>query len=115
MPSWCVPGAPASEPLADISVCVEVVYAEPRRVRCCRLELAAPASVADALAAAAADPQFADLALEGLPVGIFGRRVAHDQMLTGGDRVELYRALPADPKSARRARVETARRRGPRR
>lgn len=36
------------------------------------------------------------------PLGIFGRVVADDRVLRAGDRVELYRPLPRDPRDARR-------------
>ena len=39
------------------------------------------------------------------PLGIFGKRVADDTPLLGGERVELYRPLLIDPKEARRRRV----------
>lgn len=42
--------------------------------------------------------------------GIYGRRVSLDTRLADGDRVEIYRALGADPKEARRRRA-TARKR----
>ncbi|MFK7887617.1 MAG: RnfH family protein [Gammaproteobacteria bacterium] len=35
-------------------------------------------------------------------LGVFGRRVKPEQVLHDGDRVELYRALVADPKDIRR-------------
>lgn len=39
-----------------------------------------------------------------LELGIWGRKVAADQVLRDGDRVELYRELKVDPKVARRER-----------
>jgi uncharacterized protein len=38
-------------------------------------------------------------------VGVWGRRVLLDAMLQSGDRIELYRAVTADAKSARLARA----------
>ena len=35
--------------------------------------------------------------------GIFGQQVSGDQEVVAGDRVEIYRPLPADPKDTRRA------------
>ena len=35
-------------------------------------------------------------------LGIFGRIVGAGEVLAAGDRVELYRPLPADPKDTRR-------------
>lgn len=77
---------------------VEVIEAWPTRVARVVLELEAGATVRAALAAA------------GRPAvrsaGIHGRRVALDAALADGDRVEIYRALNADPKEARRRRVK---------
>ena len=38
-------------------------------------------------------------------LGIFSRRVAADDVLQDGDRVEIYRPLTLDPKDARRRRA----------
>ena len=38
-------------------------------------------------------------------VGIFGKMVKLDQALEDGDRVEIYRPLIADPKTARKRRA----------
>ena len=45
------------------------------------------------------------------PVGVYGKLARSEQALKPGDRVEIYRALPTDPKAARRARAKQARRR----
>ena len=66
--------------------------------------------MAAVLAAAAIQPEFAGLDLSGAAVGIFGRPVLLDQVLSEGDRVEIYRPLLIDAKGERRARVEYARR-----
>lgn len=91
---------------------IEVVYAEPRRALVRSLELAVPARVADALAAAAVDPLFVGIELKRASVGIFGRRVSPDRLLEPGDRLEIYRPLAVDPRAARRARVAAERKRG---
>jgi putative ubiquitin-RnfH superfamily antitoxin RatB of RatAB toxin-antitoxin module len=90
-------------------ILVEVVYALPQRVILKVFRLETPATVADALAAAAADPDFSGIDVMHAPVGVYGRRSSAEQTLNPGDRVEIYRALPADPKAARRARVKEAR------
>jgi hypothetical protein len=46
-----------------------------------------------------------DIDVATVPVGIFGRRVERDRILTDGDRVEIYRPLVADAKEARRRRA----------
>jgi putative ubiquitin-RnfH superfamily antitoxin RatB of RatAB toxin-antitoxin module len=84
-------------------IAVEVVLALPGRVLLKRLMLDAGATAAEAV-------RVAGLRQDGLPVdlqrlGIFGRRVAPDQPLRDGDRVEIYRPLVLDPKEARRRRA----------
>jgi hypothetical protein len=77
---------------------VEVIEAWPGRFERVLLELEEGATVRTALAAAGR-------AAAG-KVGINGRRVALDARLADGDRVEIYRALSADPKEARRRRAQ---------
>jgi putative ubiquitin-RnfH superfamily antitoxin RatB of RatAB toxin-antitoxin module len=89
---------------------VEVVYAEPQRAISKLFLLASPATVADALEAAAAAMEFSGIDFAHAAVGVFGKLVSRGRILDAGDRVEIYRALGADPKAARRARVKQARR-----
>jgi len=95
-------------PPTDIGI--EVAYAEPDRAVVKSYRLAPPATIDDALRLAAADPDFAGIDFAGSAVGIFGRLSTPGQVLADGDRVEIYRPLAADPKSARRARAREARR-----
>jgi putative ubiquitin-RnfH superfamily antitoxin RatB of RatAB toxin-antitoxin module len=95
-------------PPADIGI--EVTYAEPHRAIVKTYRLALPATIDDALRLAAADPEFAGIDFAGSAVGIFGRVSAPGQLLSDGDRLEIYRPLTADPKAARRARAREARR-----
>lgn len=81
---------------------VEVIEAWPRRVARTRLELEEGATVRTALTAAGQ--------AAASRVGVHGRRVSLDTRLADGDRVELYRALSADPKEARRRRAKRRRR-----
>ncbi|MGY1457639.1 MULTISPECIES: RnfH family protein [unclassified Luteimonas] len=81
---------------------VEVVLALPRDHRAVVVELAAPATVDDAVAASG-------LPLEGIDgYAIHGVRAAAGQGLRDGDRVELLRPLLLDPKEARRRRAARA-------
>jgi uncharacterized protein len=93
----------------DTKIAVEVVYAEPQRAISKPLRVAQGASVADALRLAALDPDFAGLDPAHSAVGIFGKLTRPDQLLQEGDRIEIYRPLSADPKTARRARAKQAR------
>jgi putative ubiquitin-RnfH superfamily antitoxin RatB of RatAB toxin-antitoxin module len=82
---------------------VEVVYALPEGADVSVLELPPGATVRDALAASGVAARHAALDLS--QIGIFGRRVTPDAVLSDGDRVELYRPLALDPKEARRRRA----------
>ncbi len=90
-------------------LCVEVVFADPARQVVKTYRLPAPATVAQALALAAADPEFAGVDCLHAPVGIFGRATAPTEALADGDRVEIYRPLAVDPKAARRSRARRVR------
>lgn len=81
---------------------VEVIRAWPRRFEATTLALPEGATVAHAVAAAGwdADPDTVAFA-------IHGQRVDGGTALRPGDRVELLRALLADPKDARRRRART--------
>jgi len=46
-----------------------------------------------------------EVAFDPSRIGIFSRRVAPDEVLHDGDRVEIYRPLTLDPKDARRRRA----------
>ena len=49
--------------------------------------------------------RFPEIDLERARLGIFGRVISPDTPLRGGDRLEIYRPLIADPKQARRTRA----------
>lgn len=73
------------------------------------LELAEPATVQAAIdAARELEPGIASAAANAVAIGMWGKVRSTDQLLREGDRVELYRALQADPKDARRANAQRA-------
>lgn len=96
-----------AEPMQSASISVEVAYAEPDRQFLRRLHLAAGATVSEAIAASGVEREFA-IDVDALGVGIWSKPVARNTPLANGDRVELYRALKADPKEARRLRAKRA-------
>jgi putative ubiquitin-RnfH superfamily antitoxin RatB of RatAB toxin-antitoxin module len=93
---------------------IEIAYAEPHRAIVKSLSLAAGSRIADALRAAALDPDFSGVDLLNSPLGVFGRTAGKEYMLQEGDRIEIYRPLAADPKAARRSRVQQARKKASR-
>ena len=84
---------------------IELLRAWPRRFEQVDLQLPEGATVRDAVMAAGwgDDP-------EAVAYAVFGQRVDGDAPLRDGDRVESLRPLLADPKDARRQRVEDRRR-----
>jgi putative ubiquitin-RnfH superfamily antitoxin RatB of RatAB toxin-antitoxin module len=95
--------------VSDSPLRIEIAYAEPQRGIVKTLHLPPGSRVADALRLAALDPDFTGVDLANSALGIFGRLTRSDQALKEGDRVEIYRPLAADPKIARRARAQQAR------
>jgi putative ubiquitin-RnfH superfamily antitoxin RatB of RatAB toxin-antitoxin module len=88
---------------------IEVAYAAPERVVTKTYEMTLPATLSDALARAMADPDFAGVDIANASVGVFGLLARREQPLLDGDRVEIYRPLAVDPKTARRARAKNQR------
>lgn len=84
---------------------VEVAYALPERQELRRLELPRGTTAREAVRASGMAARFPGLDPETAELGIFGRPVASDTVLTDGDRVEIYRPLLADPRIARRRRA----------
>ena len=86
------------------TVNIEIVYgtAEKQFLQSLRVPEGTTARRAVLQSGLAAAFPAADLAA---PLGIFGKRVADDTPLLGGERVELYRPLLIDPKEARRRRA----------
>lgn len=83
---------------------VELLRAWPRRFERVELDVPPGTRVRDAIARAGwtDDPEV-------LACAIYGLRVDADTVLHDGDRIELLRPLVADPKDARRKRVEARR------
>jgi putative ubiquitin-RnfH superfamily antitoxin RatB of RatAB toxin-antitoxin module len=92
--------------MPEATLRVTVVYADPARQFVREVQLAAGATVADAIEASgvAAELSLAESDLQS--VGIFSRHVDGTTPLRDGDRVEIYRPLKIDPKDARRKRAQ---------
>jgi uncharacterized protein len=83
---------------------VRVAWAAPESQGEIAVELPEPANVQMAIDAACESMHdMATIAANAAAVGIWGKVRSRDHWLREGDRVELYRALQADPKDARRA------------
>lgn len=88
------------------TIVVDVAWGAEDRAQLRTCSLLAGACVADALACVEKELASSVGNLNECAVGIFGRVVPRDQLLQNGDRVEIYRALPNDPKTARRHRAK---------
>jgi putative ubiquitin-RnfH superfamily antitoxin RatB of RatAB toxin-antitoxin module len=87
------------------AITVTVLYSPaPREVHEWVVELAAGATVLQALRASALGGLLPEADFARLPLGVWGRKVTLEAMLRERDRVEVYRPLEVDPKLARRER-----------
>jgi hypothetical protein len=93
---------------APVKRCV-VAYATTEQQHLWNVELALSASIQDAITAARAQAPWLDVPWDDAPVGIFGELRARTDLPAEGDRIELYRPLPRDPREERRERVKQAR------
>ncbi len=85
---------------------IVVVYSPaPRKAREWPLELAAGATLAQALVQSVL-LEFPELQSTDLAIGVWGRKASLAQVLQDTDRVEIYRNLRVDPKVARRERFD---------
>lgn len=92
---------------ADSSILIRVELVDARLPDPSLFELTVPAATTVQEALSLAQFTRHDSARDAWPerVGIYGRAVTHDTVLRDGDRIEIYRALIADPKQARRRRA----------
>ena len=84
---------------------VEVVYALPLRQDVTRLRVPAGTSAAEAVERSAVSERHPEIAQCVHGLAIYGRLVTPQTVLRDGDRVEVLRALTADPKQVRRLRA----------
>ncbi|MEC8144569.1 MAG: RnfH family protein [Pseudomonadota bacterium] len=86
-------------------ITVTAVYATPDRQSQVTLSLSDGATLADAITAMYALPDCEKWCIDAGSLGVFGKIRPLQWVLTEGDRVECYRPLEADPKTARRLRA----------
>ena len=86
---------------------IMLVYSPaPREVREWMFELEPGATVVQALAVCGIFDEFPDLAKNRPMAGIWGQKIRLDHPLADKDRIEIYRPLRVDPKTARRERFD---------
>lgn len=94
----------------NLSVC----YAKPDAVFLQAITVHAGTTILGAIQASDLIQTFPEVDPTTLRVGIYGKLKAIDTVVREGDRVEIYRKLTADPKTARRKRVQKTRASGER-
>lgn len=86
---------------------IEMVYADPNDQRHIELVVNEGTDVATCLDLLRLHPMGKDLAIDDLAMGVFGEACGPDRVLKGGDRLEFYRPLSTDAKTARRLRAKS--------
>jgi putative ubiquitin-RnfH superfamily antitoxin RatB of RatAB toxin-antitoxin module len=84
---------------------VEVAYARPDTQVILAVKAENGATVEDAVKLSGILHNFPEIDLAVNKVGIFGKLTKLNSPLRGGDRIEIYRALIADPKEIRKQRA----------
>ncbi|HEX5314400.1 MAG TPA: RnfH family protein [Gammaproteobacteria bacterium] len=88
--------------MTDATIVIEVAPHPPELAGLAGIRIPAGSAIGDALAA------IGIAAGSAARIGIWGREASKSAVLADGDRIEFYRALIADPKEQRRARLRRA-------
>lgn len=81
---------------------IGVAYSEPGQQIWLNIEVPDEATVSEAINRSGILRQFPHIDLASQKVGVFGRLVKLDAGLKAGDRIEIYRAIIADPATIQR-------------
>lgn len=91
--------------MADEFISIEVAYATTGQQFIKEVSVARGTRLNAAIVASGILERFPEIDLATTKVGIYGKQVEPDTVLSAGDRVEIYRPLLTDPKEARRQRA----------
>lgn len=97
------------QPDPNHGVTVTVAYSARQRYELIEINVPATSSILAAIEQSGILTQFPEINLQSQRVGIFSKLKSLTDGLRQGDRIEIYRPLVADPKDARRQRVDKAR------
>lgn len=84
---------------------IQIVYATPERQTILDMTVDKPCTVEQAIAHSTLLADYPEVDFSKMTVGIWGKRVPHNNLCAEGDRIEIYRPLIIDPKQARKKRV----------
>lgn len=85
---------------------VEIAHATPEKQLILKLHVQDGITAEQAINQSGILNEFPAIDLKQNDIGIFSKPCTLDTVLNNGDRVEIYRALIADPKEVRRRRAE---------
>ena len=88
-------------------ITVELAYALPDGQTLLQLDVPHGTTARELVLGSGLAQAFPDLNLQGVALGIFGKQLAdpEQRVFEGGERVEIYRPLLADPKDVRKQRA----------
>lgn len=84
---------------------VGICYAEAERQFWVRIDVPDGSSVEEVIRLSGVLNEFPTIDLAASRVGIFGKFTKLDVTVNEGDRIEIYRAITADPKQVKRRRI----------
>lgn len=87
---------------------VEVVYALPQKQTLLSVPFTAGMTARQAIEASGMLGRYPEIVLAQCKIGTYSRLIPLDEPLQGGERIEIYRPLLADPRELRRLRAEQA-------
>ena len=82
---------------------IEVAYATPEKQHIIALQVPVGTTIAEAIERSGIREEFPDMEVG--DVGVFSKRRKLEDVVEAGERIEIYRPLIADPKTARRKKV----------
>lgn len=93
------------------TIAIELVYALPDQQTLLALQVPVGCSVIEAVKRSGLLERFPEIDMQTASFGIFSKleKLPAQRVLQAGERVEIYRPLLIDPKEARKARAEKAR------
>jgi putative ubiquitin-RnfH superfamily antitoxin RatB of RatAB toxin-antitoxin module len=91
--------------MPDGKISIEVAYASPEKQILFALLVDEGTTLGEGIELSSIRQKCPEIEIDPAAVGIFGRRETLNYSLKDGDRIEIYRALIADPKEVRRERA----------
>ncbi|MFC5548850.1 RnfH family protein [Massilia aerilata] len=88
---------------SQVQVCV--AYATPSEEFIHPMRVPPGTTIGQAIEGSGVLARYPEISLVTQPVGIYGKKKTLDTVLRERDRIEIYRALVADPKDSRRRRA----------